>query len=135
MQKYLQMGKRIPGHQGEHAGAMTEAITRLNLRKSKSNVVHSAVLPNKIASKRRDDSLLEQENGIQSAILHCKRSFNASRGMHLCRSFSLSSIFGGSFFPEKYKFIYLFIVMVKMATGQFGVDVKKLKVAAMVELG
>ncbi|KAJ6426528.1 hypothetical protein OIU84_022179 [Salix udensis] len=27
----------------------------------------------------RDDSLLQQHDGIQSAILHCKRSFNASR--------------------------------------------------------
>ncbi|XP_022958606.1 probable membrane-associated kinase regulator 5 [Cucurbita moschata] len=27
---------------------------------------------------RRDDSLLQQHDGIQSAILHCKRSFNAS---------------------------------------------------------
>ncbi|KAL4334503.1 hypothetical protein GQ457_07G008350 [Hibiscus cannabinus] len=30
-------------------------------------------------SKRRDDSLLQQEDGVQSAILHCKRSFNGSR--------------------------------------------------------
>lgn len=29
---------------------------------------------------RRDDSLLLQHDGIQSAILHCKRSFNASTG-------------------------------------------------------
>lgn len=31
--------------------------------------------------RRRDDSLLEQQDGIQSAILHCKRSFNLSRGI------------------------------------------------------
>ncbi|XP_072982799.1 probable membrane-associated kinase regulator 2 [Typha latifolia] len=30
------------------------------------------------AAQRRDDSLLQQEDGIQSAIAHCKRSFNAS---------------------------------------------------------
>ncbi|KAF7137246.1 hypothetical protein RHSIM_Rhsim07G0086800 [Rhododendron simsii] len=29
--------------------------------------------------KRRDDSVLEKEDGIQSAILHCKRSLNGSR--------------------------------------------------------
>ncbi|GKV31248.1 hypothetical protein SLE2022_402880 [Rubroshorea leprosula] len=29
---------------------------------------------------RRDDSLLLQHDGIQSAILHCKTSFNSSRG-------------------------------------------------------
>ncbi|CAM8906102.1 unnamed protein product [Rhodiola kirilowii] len=28
---------------------------------------------------RRDESLLEHDDGIQSAILHCKRSFNSSR--------------------------------------------------------
>ncbi|XP_057450017.1 probable membrane-associated kinase regulator 2 isoform X2 [Lotus japonicus] len=31
------------------------------------------------SSKRRDDSLLQQQDAIQGAILHCKRSFNASR--------------------------------------------------------
>ncbi|CAH8384347.1 unnamed protein product [Eruca vesicaria subsp. sativa] len=30
-------------------------------------------------SRRRDDSLLQQQDSIQSAILHCKRSFNSSR--------------------------------------------------------
>ncbi|CAJ1937350.1 unnamed protein product [Sphenostylis stenocarpa] len=30
------------------------------------------------SSKRRDDSLLQQHDWIQGAILHCKRSFNAS---------------------------------------------------------
>ncbi|XP_057510121.1 probable membrane-associated kinase regulator 2 [Actinidia eriantha] len=32
-----------------------------------------------VQAKRRDDSLLQQQDGIQGAILHCKRSFNASR--------------------------------------------------------
>ncbi|KAL8256072.1 hypothetical protein R6Q59_031139 [Mikania micrantha] len=32
------------------------------------------------SANRRDDSLLQQEDGIQSAILHCKRSFKAARG-------------------------------------------------------
>ncbi|RDX65540.1 putative membrane-associated kinase regulator 2, partial [Mucuna pruriens] len=31
-----------------------------------------------VSSKRRDDSLLQQHDWIQGAILHCKRSFNAS---------------------------------------------------------
>ncbi|XP_040383179.1 probable membrane-associated kinase regulator 2 [Oryza brachyantha] len=30
--------------------------------------------------QRRDDSLLQLQDGIQSAIAHCKRSFNASKG-------------------------------------------------------
>ncbi|KAM1747871.1 hypothetical protein ACFX12_008933 [Malus domestica] len=32
-----------------------------------------------VITQMRDDSLLQQQDGIQSAILHCKRSFNASR--------------------------------------------------------
>ncbi|KAK4748628.1 hypothetical protein SAY87_015214 [Trapa incisa] len=38
-----------------------------------------AAAPSASSSSRRDDSLLQQQDGIQSAILHCKRSFNASR--------------------------------------------------------
>ncbi|XP_040988001.1 probable membrane-associated kinase regulator 2 [Juglans microcarpa x Juglans regia] len=34
-----------------------------------------------VSSRRRDDSLLQQQDGIQGAILHCKRSFNASRDL------------------------------------------------------
>jgi len=84
VQKYLKMMKRVSKRQqAAEAAAMTAAIKRLNLRKSKSAVV----VPNNMASKRRDDSLLQQEDGIQSAILHCKRSFNASRGMYLRSDF------------------------------------------------
>jgi len=49
----------------------------------KSRSASSAVAaspPVLVSSKRRDDSLLQQQDGIQGAILHCKRSFNASRG-------------------------------------------------------
>ncbi|WJX48065.1 hypothetical protein P8452_34677 [Trifolium repens] len=31
-----------------------------------------------VSSRRRDDSIVQQQDGIQSAILHCKSSFNAS---------------------------------------------------------
>lgn len=76
VQKYLKMMKHVSKrHQAEEAAAMTAAIKGLNLSKSKP----AAVMPNNMESKRRDDSLLQQEDGIQSAILHCKRSFNASR--------------------------------------------------------
>ncbi|KAL9264196.1 putative membrane-associated kinase regulator 2 [Drosera capensis] len=42
--------------------------------KSASSMVHS--IP--VQGGKRDDSLLQQEDGIQSAILHCKNSFNVS---------------------------------------------------------
>ncbi|KAL1569131.1 putative membrane-associated kinase regulator 2 [Salvia divinorum] len=37
---------------------------------------------------RRDDSLLEVQDGIEGAILHCKRSFNSNRERELSRSVS-----------------------------------------------
>ena len=52
-----------------------------HLGKSRSASSTATVAPaGPAASKRRDDSLLQQQDGIQSAILHCKRSFNAARG-------------------------------------------------------
>ncbi|EXC05940.1 hypothetical protein L484_014208 [Morus notabilis] len=62
---------------------------RKHLRKSKSS---SATAVPQTTSNRRDDSLLQQHDGIQSAILHCKRSFNSSRdSCSLSRSTSDSS--------------------------------------------
>ncbi|XP_062120299.1 membrane-associated kinase regulator 5 [Humulus lupulus] len=55
-----------------------------HLGKSKSSS-SSAAIGAQPPVNRRDDSLLQQHDGIQSAILHCKRSFNSSRD-----SFSLS---------------------------------------------
>lgn len=51
-----------------------------HLGKSRSASSAVAAAPSSSSSSRRDDSLLQQQDGIQSAILHCKRSFNASRG-------------------------------------------------------
>ncbi|KAA0044853.1 hypothetical protein IC582_016964 [Cucumis melo] len=51
-----------------------------HLGKSRSASSAVAAAPPGVAPSRRDDSLLQQQDGIQSAILHCKRSFNASRG-------------------------------------------------------
>ncbi|XP_047339268.1 probable membrane-associated kinase regulator 2 [Impatiens glandulifera] len=49
-----------------------------HLGKSRSAVAASPPLV--IAPARRcDDSLMDQQDGIQGAILHCKRSFNSSR--------------------------------------------------------
>jgi hypothetical protein len=55
-----------------------------HLGKSKSSS-SSAVTGAQPPVNRRDDSLLQQHDGIQSAIMHCKRSFHSSRD-----SFSLS---------------------------------------------
>ncbi|KAJ0049650.1 hypothetical protein Pint_15078 [Pistacia integerrima] len=50
-----------------------------HLGKSRSASSAVAAAPAAPVVSRRDDSLLQQQDGIQSAILHCKRSFNASR--------------------------------------------------------
>ncbi|CAL9071922.1 unnamed protein product [Musa acuminata var. zebrina] len=50
---------------------------KLRLRKSRSaSAAVASVRSPTLAPERRDDSLLEQQDGIQSAIAHCKRSFN-----------------------------------------------------------
>ncbi|KAK4844678.1 hypothetical protein QYF36_023092 [Acer negundo] len=50
-----------------------------HLGKSRSASSAVAAAPSGPVVQRRDDSLLQQQDNIQSAILHCKRSFNASR--------------------------------------------------------
>ncbi|XP_052211207.1 probable membrane-associated kinase regulator 2 [Diospyros lotus] len=49
-----------------------------HLGKSRSASAAAAAGSGSISANRRDDSFLEQQDGIQSAILHCKRSFNSS---------------------------------------------------------
>ncbi|KAL3844540.1 hypothetical protein ACJIZ3_001943 [Penstemon smallii] len=73
-------------------------VVRKHLGKSRSasSTVTAATPPEKMASNRRDDSLVQLQDGIQGAILHCKKSFNASRDGEssssiLCRSTSDSS--------------------------------------------
>ncbi|GAB4834489.1 hypothetical protein Ancab_032745 [Ancistrocladus abbreviatus] len=61
--------------QGNLAVGFRVMSKHLGKSKSASSVVHSMPMQ----SRRRDDSLLQQQDGIQSAILHCKRSFNGSR--------------------------------------------------------
>ncbi|CAI0402898.1 unnamed protein product [Linum tenue] len=58
-----------------------------HLRKSKSASSGTGVSP-PATLQRRDDSLLLQNDGIQSAILHCKRSFNSSRDSSSLSRFS-----------------------------------------------
>lgn len=61
----------------ERQGNIPAVRKRLGKRRSESGAAGVAS-----PAKRSDDSWLEQHDGIQSAILHCKRSFN-SRGEHL----------------------------------------------------
>lgn len=59
-------------------------VVRKHLGKSRSSssattTPPAATVTTPSESRRRDDSLLQQQDSIQSAILHCKRSFNSSR--------------------------------------------------------
>ncbi|XP_027362574.1 probable membrane-associated kinase regulator 2 [Abrus precatorius] len=64
--------------QGNLPAGLKVVCKHLGKSRSASSAV-AASPPASVSSKRRDDSLLQQQDGIQGAILHCKRSFNASR--------------------------------------------------------
>ncbi|KAI3458075.1 hypothetical protein Pfo_014738 [Paulownia fortunei] len=51
-------------------------IATRNLGKSRSASAAEGIAPPSV--RRRDDLLLEQHDGIQGAILHCKKSYNSS---------------------------------------------------------
>nr|XP_043613873.1 probable membrane-associated kinase regulator 2 [Erigeron canadensis] len=65
--------------QGNLPAGLRVVCKHLAKSRSASTAVVAAAPPGMMSSKRRDDSLLQQQDGIQSAILHCKRSFKASR--------------------------------------------------------
>uniref|UniRef100_A0ACD5VWS3 Uncharacterized protein n=1 Tax=Avena sativa TaxID=4498 RepID=A0ACD5VWS3_AVESA len=81
-------GVRAP-RDGVPAG-LKQACKRLGKSRSASSAVAAAPSPSQTPPtpttqtqtqpQRRDDSLLQVQDGIQSAISHCKRSFNASKG-------------------------------------------------------
>ncbi|XVF12583.1 hypothetical protein REPUB_Repub08aG0131500 [Reevesia pubescens] len=59
----------------EKQGNLSTGVRGVCKQLGKSRSASAAASP----INRRDDSLLLQHDGIQSAILHCKRSFNSSR--------------------------------------------------------
>ncbi|KAF8412181.1 hypothetical protein HHK36_000140 [Tetracentron sinense] len=64
--------------QGNFPAGLRVVCKHLGKSRSASSAVAAAPsVP--FRAKRRDDSLLQQQDGIQSAILHCKRSFTGSR--------------------------------------------------------
>ncbi|XP_076919017.1 putative membrane-associated kinase regulator 2 [Bidens hawaiensis] len=67
--------------QGNLPAGLRVVCKHLGKTLSASPALATAIVaaPGAIPSKRRDDSLIQQEDGIQSAILHCKRSFKSSR--------------------------------------------------------
>ncbi|KAF5732397.1 membrane-associated kinase regulator 5 isoform X2 [Tripterygium wilfordii] len=71
-----------------------------HFRKSKS--VSAAISAPQSPANRRDDSLLLQHDGIQGAIMHCKRSFNSTRDSSLLSRFTSDPLQGSSMdWPRK----------------------------------
>ncbi|KAI7989169.1 putative membrane-associated kinase regulator 2 [Camellia lanceoleosa] len=66
--------------QGSFPAGLRVVCKHLGKSRSASAVVAAAPTSGSVQTRRRDDSLLQQQDGIQSAILHCKKSFNSSRG-------------------------------------------------------
>ncbi|KAL1531955.1 putative membrane-associated kinase regulator 2 [Salvia divinorum] len=62
--------------EGSRIGSFKIVARNLGKSRSASSAATVGVAPPSI--RRRDDSLLEQNDGIQGAILHCKKSFNSS---------------------------------------------------------
>ncbi|KAJ6795599.1 putative membrane-associated kinase regulator 2 [Iris pallida] len=86
---YFRVSRRYGGDRMRFSGPLTAAGGDAASKKKKKKVMvksRSAVAAVTStpppapppAVQRRDDSLLQQEDGIQSAIAHCKKSFNAS---------------------------------------------------------
>ncbi|PSS33016.1 Membrane-associated kinase regulator [Actinidia chinensis var. chinensis] len=57
-----------------------------HLGKSRSASSAAGIFPAPVS--KRDDSLLQQHDGIQSAILHCKSSYNSSRDFSMISRFA-----------------------------------------------
>ncbi|KAL3650527.1 hypothetical protein CASFOL_006930 [Castilleja foliolosa] len=72
------------GHVNSSPMKLTESTRAGNFkiagkRLGKSRSASAAVgVPDPAAARRRDDSLLQQHDGIQGAVLYCKRSYNSS---------------------------------------------------------
>ncbi|KAA8539985.1 hypothetical protein F0562_026677 [Nyssa sinensis] len=71
--------KQAEEKQGSRPAALRVVCKHLGKSRSASSAVRITPSP----ANRRDDSLLLQHDGIQSAILYCKTSFNSSKGSSL----------------------------------------------------
>lgn len=76
-----------PPPEKEETGRSEKKAVATNARSQKRGVPRTlgksrsaSSAPPPATSQRRDDSLKEQHDGIQGAILHCKRSFNSHTG-------------------------------------------------------
>ncbi|KAF5743491.1 hypothetical protein HS088_TW08G00075 [Tripterygium wilfordii] len=64
----------------ERQGNVASGFGTVSKHFGKSKSASAATYAPPSPASRRDDSLLLQHDGIQGAIMHCKRSFNSTRG-------------------------------------------------------
>ncbi|PIN07245.1 hypothetical protein CDL12_20190 [Handroanthus impetiginosus] len=65
--------------QGKNLQAGLKIVGKHLVKSRSASATVAAAPPGKTTSNRLDDSLVQLQDGIQGAILHCKRSLNASR--------------------------------------------------------
>lgn len=89
----------------ERTGSLPAGLRVVCKHLGKSRSASAAVQmmpPVSFQASRRDDSLAQQHDGIQSAIMHCKRSLNSSTGTELI---SINHLYFSAFnFHENSKF-------------------------------
>ncbi|KAK3011676.1 hypothetical protein RJ639_010856 [Escallonia herrerae] len=81
--------KNVEEKQGSRVAGFREVCRQLGKSRSASSA--GRVLPTPSTVRRRDDTILEQQDGIQSAILHCKRSYSSSSSSQDCSLLSRSA--------------------------------------------
>nr|XP_043634854.1 membrane-associated kinase regulator 5-like [Erigeron canadensis] len=82
---------RLPDNSSSSPATTSIFSPRKYLGKSRSSSSSSAaVKPVPLPALRRDDSALQQQDGIQSAILHCKKSYSSSSPSRGCQVLSRS---------------------------------------------
>ncbi|KAL2238273.1 UNVERIFIED_CONTAM: putative membrane-associated kinase regulator 2 [Sesamum indicum] len=107
---------KTPVKQGTNNLQAGLKVVRKRLGKSRSApAAVAASPPGKTTSNRRDDSLLQLQDGIQGAILHCKKSFNASRDVES------SSILWRSVSDPSYE---KSLIIAKASTSSYSGDAK-----------
>ncbi|KAK2983606.1 hypothetical protein RJ640_023140 [Escallonia rubra] len=81
--------KNVEEKQGSRVAVFREVCRQLGKSRSASSA--GRVVPTPSTVRRRDDTILEQQDGIQSAILHCKRSYSSSSSSQDCSLLSRSA--------------------------------------------
>lgn len=110
--------------QGNLPAGLRVVCKHLGKSRSASAAAAAAVAAPPTSSQRRDDSLLQQQDGIQSAIAHCKSSFNnASKGTECGKIWIEESIFMVSFGFLMFGLSNLFLIFLCFVISDFSEEI------------